>query len=99
MDFLSKLVDSDVGRGTDKDLAWVHFREMVDDGGRSDGFTRAGRPLDEADRLLQDALHSVHLRVVQLGKAWGREAFGHLGAKDLRFKVMSKEFVILDTRD
>ena len=68
---------------------------MINDGGGRDGFAGTRWTLDKTDGLLEHAFDGVHLRVVQLRKAWSREAFGHLCAKDLRFQLVAKEFVIL----
>lgn len=42
---LGELIDGNVGRGTDEDLAGVHLGEVVDDGGRGDGLAGSGRAL------------------------------------------------------
>lgn len=96
MDFLRQLIDGDVRRCADKDLPRVHFREMIDDGGRSDGLSSTRRTLNQADRFLKDALDRIHLRMIEFGKSRSRETLRHLGSQGLGFKFVSKKFVILD---
>ena len=62
---LGQLVDGNIGRRADKDLSRVHFREMIDDGRGSYRLSRPRRALNEAERLLEDALNGIHLRMVK----------------------------------
>jgi hypothetical protein len=95
VDLFSELINSDVRRRADEDLAWVHLGEVINNRSRSNGFASARRSLDQADRLLKDAFDSIHLGVVELGQTRSGEAFGHLGTKNLRLELVTKEFVIL----
>ena len=67
VDLFSELINSDVRRCADEDLAWVHLGKVVNNRSRSNGLASARRSLDQADRLLKDALDSIHLGVVELG--------------------------------
>lgn len=97
VDLFSELINSDVRRCAYEDLAWVHLGEVVNYRSRSNGLASARRSLDQADRLLKDALDSIHLRVVELGQTRCRETLGHLGTKNLRLELVTEEFVILIT--
>ena len=62
---IAELIDGDVGRSTDQDLATIDFGQMIDDGGRGDGLASTGRTLDQAEGLLQDRFDGVDLRTIQ----------------------------------
>ena len=96
MDLLRQLVDGNIGWCADEDLAWVHFCEMIDDGGGGDGLSSTRRTLDQADWFLEDTLNRIHLRMVEFGKARSREPFRHLCSERLGFQFVSKKFVVLD---
>ena len=95
VDLLRQLVHRDVRRRADQHLSRVHLREVVHDRGRRYGLARTRRPLDEAQRLLQHALHGVHLGVVELRQTRRGEPFRHLGPEDLGLEFVSEEFVVL----
>ena len=95
VDLLGELVDGDVRWSAHKDLAGVHFGEVIDDGGRGDGLSGAGRALNEGEGLLQDVLDRIHLGVVKLGEARRGEALGHGGAQALRLELMAEQLVVL----
>lgn len=67
VDLFRELVDSDIGRRTDEDLAGVHLCKVVDNRGGRHGLARTRGPLNEADRLLENAFDSIHLRMIELG--------------------------------
>ena len=90
MDLLSELINSHVRGSTDKNLAWIHLRKVVDNRRGCDGFTGARRTLDETKRLLEDTFDCIHLGVVEFRKTGGREAFRHLSAQNLRFEFMAQ---------
>lgn len=69
VDLFRQLVDGDVRRCADKNLARVHLGQMIDDRGRGDGLASTRRTLNETKRLLQHALDRIHLRVVEFRKS------------------------------
>ena len=86
VDLFSELIDGDVRRRADEDLARIHLGEVINNRSRSNGFASARRSLDQADRLLKDALDSIHLGVVELWQTRRGETLGHLGTKNLRLE-------------
>lgn len=71
---------------------------MVDDGSGSHGLARARRALNQTDRFLKHAFDRIHLGVIELGESRGGKSLRHLRSERLRFKLVSKEFVILQIR-
>jgi hypothetical protein len=51
VDLLGELVDGNIRRGADKDLAGVHLGEVVDDRGGGDGFSGSGRTLPNENEI------------------------------------------------
>ena len=51
--------------------------------------------LDKTQRLLQDALDSIHLGMIKFRETWCGETLGHLCSKVLRLQLMTKKLVIL----
>ena len=95
MDLFSELINSDVRRRADEDLTRIHLGEVINNRSRGNGFASARRSLDQTDGLLKDALNSIHLGVVELWQTRGGKALGHLGTKNLRLKLVTKELVVL----
>ena len=69
---------------------------MINDRGGCDSLASTRRPLNQAKRLLKNALNGIHLGVIDLGKTRSGEALRHLRAENLRFEFMTEEFMVLD---
>src|SRR5690242_5838417 len=91
MDTLTQLVDSDVGWRTDQYLATTDLAKVVDDGSGSNCLSRTWRALDQAQRLLQNALYCVDLTAVQLWKAWHTKLARNGNLHGCRSYLMAKE--------
>ena len=89
MDLLRQLIDGNVRGCADEHLTRVHLCQMVHDRCRSDCLAGSRGALDKAEWFLEDALHRIHLRMVQFWKTGRREAFGHLRSKNLGFQFVA----------
>jgi hypothetical protein len=73
VDLLRQLVHGDIAGCAHKDGALAKLDQMVHNSRRGDSLACARGPLDEAEGPLQGRLDGIHLRVVEVGEAGGRE--------------------------
>src|SRR6266404_6844711 len=66
VDLFSELINGDIRRRADEDLARVHLGKMINSRSRSDSFASARGSLDQADGFLKNTLDSIHLGMVEL---------------------------------
>ncbi len=99
VDFFGELIDGDVGRRDDEDLAHVGLLgEMIHERGGGDGLARPRRALDERQGSLDDGCDGFHLTLVERGQARHGEFFvvgGDLGGGNaLLFDGVAEEAVV-----
>mmetsp|Transcript_99127 Transcript_99127/g.206634 ORF Transcript_99127/g.206634 Transcript_99127/m.206634 type:complete len:346 (+) Transcript_99127:1539-2576(+) len=99
MELLGELIDRDVRRGADQDLALILPRHVVHDGRARHRFSSAGRPLDEVKRALHGLLDGVGLGVIQLGQVGSREMPRKCRSHCLSLHIMTQQSVVEETGD
>ncbi|EUC33111.1 hypothetical protein COCCADRAFT_96921 [Bipolaris zeicola 26-R-13] len=73
----AQLIDGNVGGCANQDLTTADLAKVVDDGGGRNCLSSTRRALNQTEWLLEDALYSIVLTVVELRKAWNAELAGN----------------------